>query len=411
MDENVNLERLDGYLVDNRYRLETLCGRGGFGCVYKAQQMILNQPLRRVAVKIIEKTLDKLPDINEAFSDAVAVIRLREGMVNAEGAKHIIDVYDIGVDAGLNRPYMVMEFLNRDLSYEIGSSGSGIGVEETLNYLEQILHGLAVLHGSTPPVIHCDLKPSNLLINNCGEVKIGDFGLASPQRLKDNPGGDLCYMAPESLRSNFAKPASDIYAVGLIAREMLVGKHPYRERLDGCKNEQARQRALAAQKEEWPRLENIPGVFRGNDAREEKLQKWIDTCLASNITNRFTDAAEAMVHLQRIIADLPEVVVFQTDGDYLEQAQQCFKAGDFELALECCERVLRRSPEDDCAHVLAAKCLRTLKRYDEAHDHARQAVRINRSPDSLGVLADSLEELGKHEQAQAMRSIARGLKA
>ncbi len=217
-----------GQVIDGRYRVSELIGEGGMGRVYLAEHVEIG---RRVAMKILHPVYSHMPDLVERFRrEARAASRI--------GHPHIVDV----TDSGRTREgsvYFVMEFLDGvDLGTVIERQGS-LDVRRALRIITQICRALAAAHEAG--IIHRDLKPENIFLTlRDGEedfVKVLDFGIAkstqaerASSRRLTSPGmamGTPEYMAPEQAAGHSADERCDIYAVGAILYEALVGKPPY----------------------------------------------------------------------------------------------------------------------------------------------------------------------------------------
>jgi serine/threonine protein kinase len=217
-----------GSYLDGRYLVRRLIGEGGMGLVYEAEHVEIG---RRVAVKILHSAYTKQGEVVARFrSEARAATRI--------GHPHIIDVFDSGttVDGSV---YFVMEYLDGiDLAHLIDKEGS-LPVERAIRLCREICQALAAAHKAG--IIHRDMKPENVfLIERDGQkdfVKVLDFGIAKTleaiterQGRLTNPGmamGTPEYMAPEQAAGANADARADVYAVGAILYEMLVGRPPH----------------------------------------------------------------------------------------------------------------------------------------------------------------------------------------
>jgi hypothetical protein len=203
-----------GTVLLNRYRIIGLLDRGGMGELYKAEDLKLGQ---QVALKFLPNAL--------AFNGA-ALARFHREISLARQVSHpnVCRVFDINEVEG--RHFLSMEYIDGEnlasLIRRIGRLPQGKGVEIAL----QLCRGLAAAHENN--VLHCDLKPANIMIDGRGRARITDFGLA---RLANELGridaGTPIYMAPEQLARLEASPKSDIYSLGLILYEIFTGKRAF----------------------------------------------------------------------------------------------------------------------------------------------------------------------------------------
>ena len=214
-------ERTSDRIIDGRYRILREIAQGGMATVYEALDLRLS---RHVAVKIMHTMLAQGPhraQFEERF-------RREARSAAAIANPHIVQVYDTGIDQGLD--YLVMEYVH-GISLRRDMARQGVyPLKETLRVVGEILDGLASAHRAG--VIHRDIKPENILINDRGHVEITDFGLAraAAQATLSSTGmlmGTAAYLAPETIENNEASPQSDLYAVGIIAYEMLTGTVPF----------------------------------------------------------------------------------------------------------------------------------------------------------------------------------------
>lgn len=206
-----------GDVFAGRYRMVTRLGRGGMGDVWRADDLVLETP---VALKLIasEGLSARAQIINE--------VRLARQITHPS----VCRVFDVGEDDGLI--FFTMELVNgEDLATLLRRAGR-LPAERVLDIARQLCGGLAAAH--EVGVLHRDLKPANILIDNRGRVLITDFGIAvprddaTPQGLVGTPG----YMAPEQLvPGTTLTECTDIYALGIILYELVVGQHPFGNRL------------------------------------------------------------------------------------------------------------------------------------------------------------------------------------
>ncbi len=208
-----------GKVFADRYRIVSLLGKGGMGEVYRADDLVLKEP---VALKILPRHLGERRGVLEA---------LRNEVKQARSVSHrcVCRVHDIGEVDG--RPLLSMEFIEGE---DLGSLLRRIGqlpAPKALELAIQLAEGLETAHEQD--VLHLDLKPANLMINRKGNVKISDFGLARLSSAAANEhriAGTPAYMAPEQALGQPLTKRTDIYAFGLILYEMLTGRRPYEAR-------------------------------------------------------------------------------------------------------------------------------------------------------------------------------------
>ncbi len=216
-------------LIGQRYQLLERLGAGGMGAVYRATDRLTGQT---IALKRVQATAAAPSDPNatvEVMAEQVRVALANEFQTLASlHHPHIIQVLDYGFD-DRQQPYFTMNLVDNPRT--ILDVGQGQPLQQQCDLLIQMAEALAYLHRRG--LVHRDLKPDNALVTADGEVKVLDFGLAAlhdPQNHSDEIVGTLAYIAPELLQGHPASPASDFYALGIIAYELFVGSHPYGNR-------------------------------------------------------------------------------------------------------------------------------------------------------------------------------------
>ena len=202
-----------GSVLLERYRIVGLLGRGGMGEVYRADDLILGQP---VALKFLSQKLSVSDDLRERFLDEV---RLARDVSHSS----ICRVFDVGEVEG--QVFLTMEYVDgEDLASLLVRVGR-LPTEKALEITRQLCAGLAAVHERG--IIHRDLKPGNVMIDGRGAVKIADFGLAGVLEGSGSSAGQLigtpAYMAPEIAEGQGPSVASDVYALGLILYEVFTG--------------------------------------------------------------------------------------------------------------------------------------------------------------------------------------------
>ncbi len=211
-----------GTTVAGRYVLEDVIGEGGMATVYRAKHRVSD---RHVAIKIMNPALAKNSVIQERFRrEAKAAQKIAH--------PNIIEILEQG-ETGDGSLYLVMELLEGETLADVIEHGK-VPVERTLRILIQVARALARAHDLE--VIHRDLKPENIFLARMPDgsevVKLLDFGIArSMQDVRLTGSGEVFgtpqYMAPERITSTEAGPAADLYALGIMAFEMFVGRLPF----------------------------------------------------------------------------------------------------------------------------------------------------------------------------------------
>ena len=201
----------------DRFHIRRVLGEGSQGIVYLAHDPRLK---RQVAIKSVNLGggLEPRGDIEQLIAEARTVSRLQHA--------NVVSIFDIGMHG--QDPYLVFEYIDgQPLQQRIAA---GLGFDEKLNIMRDIVDGVAAAHAQD--IVHCDLKPANILISEQGQAKVADFGLAwltDPARSSgDSLYGTPQYMAPEYLETHRHQKVSDVFSLGLICYEMLTGETPFK---------------------------------------------------------------------------------------------------------------------------------------------------------------------------------------
>jgi len=217
--EEIGIEDLSGRAIRG-YALGERIGKGGMGVVYRAVQSIVE---REVAVKIILPQYANHPDFIRRFeAEAQLVARLEH--------PHIVPLYDYWREP--NIAFLVMRLLRGGSLQKLLEEGPP-ALEMTLRIMEQIGSALGIAH--RVGVIHRDLKPANILLDEDQNAYLSDFGIAKNlgnPNLEDLTQADAilgspAYISPEQIRSEFVRPQSDIYCLGVVLYELLTGQTPF----------------------------------------------------------------------------------------------------------------------------------------------------------------------------------------
>ncbi len=206
--------------IAGRYRIEQRLGFGGMSTVHLAFDERLE---RAVAVKLLAEHLAEDPAFVSRFQrEAQAAARLVH--------PNIVQVFDSGRDEGSGEYFIVMEYIEGSSCAEILREDGWMEVADALAIIEGACEGLDYAHRHG--VVHRDVKPGNLLRSREGEVKLADFGIAkaTEQSSITQVGavlGTAAYLAPEQARGEEAGPSADMYALGVVAYQLISGRLPY----------------------------------------------------------------------------------------------------------------------------------------------------------------------------------------
>lgn len=211
-----------GLVLDGRYLIEELIGSGGMSVVYRAKHLRLN---RHVAVKTLKLQIDTKPIYRERFQREI-------DSLSTLNHPNIVTVTDCLIDE-MGQPYVVMDLLKGKSLDKILSEQGPLEVASFANIALQILSALE--HAHRNGVIHRDIKPGNVVLmdEDAGYAKVVDFGLAKigQENNKLTNSGEIWgsppYMSPEQCKGQATDNRSDIYSVGCVMYEMLMGQDPF----------------------------------------------------------------------------------------------------------------------------------------------------------------------------------------
>ena len=206
-------------LLNQRYRLLEPLGYGGMAVVYKAMDEMLE---RTVAVKILREDYARDEDFRERFKqEAKAAANLSH--------PNIVTVHDFGLNE--DQVFIVIEYIDgTDLKSLIREKGQ-FSVEDTVGLMVQACAGIGYAHRAG--LVHCDIKPHNMLVSKDFRLKVTDFGIARalatihPDEKSEIVWGSPHYFSPEQAAGAAPSPASDVYSLGVILYEMLTGRLPF----------------------------------------------------------------------------------------------------------------------------------------------------------------------------------------
>ncbi len=276
-------ELTTGSTFAGRYQIIEELGKGGMGKVYKAQDTEIKE---KVALKLIK------PEISV---DKKTIERFQNELKYARKISHrnVCRMYDLNKDAGSY--FITMEFVSgEDLKRFIRRSGR-LTISKGIDITKQICEGLDEAHRLG--VVHRDLKPSNIMIDNDGNARIMDFGIARSAEGKGITGAGVMigtpeYMSPEQVEGKDIDQRSDIYSLGVILYEMLTGRVPF-------EGETALNIAVKQ------KTENPKNPREYNEQISEDLSSVILKCLEKEKEKRYQSAGELRSELLKIEGGLP----------------------------------------------------------------------------------------------------------
>lgn len=262
-----------GKCVNKRYTIIDLLGSGASGAVFLAEDNVLNDEL--VALKFLNPEFILERDLLARFRNEALYIR---------GLEHenVVKFIDLRVHRG-NKFFMVLEYIEGCSLKQYLKKEKPLSLKESLNILYRIASGLSAAHEIG--IVHRDLKPGNILIGNQGELKLVDFGLAKDMGSDEHltatgeTVGTPNYMSPEQIRARNIDHRTDIYALGVIAYEMITGKKPFRG---------ANYLATAAKHLKEP----VPKFALLNSGIPRWYQSMVERCMAKDADERFQSVSE-----------------------------------------------------------------------------------------------------------------------
>ena len=277
---------MNGIILGGRYELLEKIGEGGMSEVYKAKCNKLN---RFVAVKILKKQFADNKDIAEKFKrEATSIANLSD--------TNIVNILDVGTQEDID--YIVMEYVSGKTLKEFINYNGKLSYTTTIKIALQIAKALDCAHKNN--IIHRDIKPQNILLNESGEVKVTDFGIAKSidsQTITNTTSiiGSAHYLSPEQAKGTYIDFRTDIYSFGIMLYEMVTGRLPF-------EGESPVTVALKHLQEEPVPPKNI------NSSIPDSLNKFILKAIEKEPIKRYQSAKEMIQDLQKI-QENPDVII------------------------------------------------------------------------------------------------------
>jgi serine/threonine protein kinase, bacterial len=278
----VRRDPLEGTLLDGRYRVEAKIASGGTSTVYRGLDLRLDRP---VALKVMDSRYAGDEQFLTRFQlEARTVARLKD--------PGLVAVYDQGLDA--RHPFLVMELIEGGTLRELLAERGPMPPYAVAAVLRPVLGGLAAAHRAG--LVHRDVKPENVLISDDGVVKIADFGLVRAVAAAGITSasvilGTAAYLSPEQVRDGNATPRSDVYAVGIMAYELLTGQTPF-----------TGDSALSIA---YQRLDSdVPTPSTVIDGVPGQFDELVERATARDPAHRYADAHDMATELEAIVDEL-----------------------------------------------------------------------------------------------------------
>jgi serine/threonine protein kinase len=271
-------------VLPERYRNLVRIGHGAMGDVYKARDALLD---REVAIKVLADRFAADPEVRARFE--------REGLAAARLSAEpgIVTIFDVGEAEG--RPFLVMEYLSGGSIAERLAAGAP-AVSQALDWLEQAARALDA--GHRRGVVHRDVKPANLLLDDQERVYVADFGVASAAGLESLTMtgtilGTAGYLAPEQAAGGRTTPASDRYALAVVAWEFLAGRRPFASdspTVEAAAHVHDPPPSLCAERPDLPCRE-LDGVFERALAKDPSVRPSSCAALVQQLRSAFQSAS------------------------------------------------------------------------------------------------------------------------
>jgi serine/threonine protein kinase len=321
--------------------LRRCLGAGSFGIVYLADQMALEVPLRQVALKLFLQGLVTRENARQHLNDAMVLMRLQSEPGHREAGRHLVTVLDAGLlgeERGGERreqAYVAMEYVP---GCPLPGGGTAwtledlirayrpVPVELALRWMTQVLRAVAWMHTLDTPVLHCDIKPDNVLADGPGHLKVADFGLA--QLALGGIGlhggaGALGCQAPETLAGVEPTPASDVYSLGLLLHEILAGRSPLaqagrEEAALGDMDGQVRAQIEAR----WAGIPPLTAAANRDLTDHPLVAEIVSRCLRFRAPERYANAALLLRDIEAYAAGSHELSVAPPARDDLGDAPE-----------------------------------------------------------------------------------------
>jgi len=353
-------------MLEDRYELREVIGRGGMGLVYRAYD-------RQVGRDVALKTL-----IDIQGRGALEQFDKERRVLASLHHPNLIEIFDFGYfqEHGVLKPFIVMPLLAGTTLGQLLRSSEAPGVSQAVAIVRQICHGLEAIHATG--FVHRDIKPSNIFVTRSGGVKVIDFGVAHLVGANTITGmkGTPAYMSPEQICGEECKPVSDIFSLGVMCYEMLSGEHPFRGGSTG--------EILQAT------LYRLPSpLYERNPAVSSALAKVVHKALAKPPAQRISSAAEFAEWLGMALAgETPAVLDLARIQPSIDRAARAIEAGDGPMAQDILNELEQSGHVDPSLTALR-----------------RRVEELSRSKTIVGLLDRARRQVAEDEYGSALQTV------
>ena len=304
-------------VLGRRYQLQQLLDRGAMGSVYRAHDRLTGQV---VALKHVRRDTDGDDEDYSTTLDSRLALAAEFRLLASLRHPNVISVLDYGFDAdGL--PYYTMDLLPN--ARTMIEAGRDMPFEAQIGLLVQLLQALAYMHQRG--IVHRDLKPRNVLVTG-GTVHVLDFGLSTlfEHASRGETIGTIAYMAPEVLRGEAITRRVDLYAVGVMAYEILAGRHPF---LGPDTNATIRNT-----------LESMPDLL--NSGLDMRVAVILDRLLSKDPDDRHSSASALIAEFNRLLSEPVAIETAATRESFLQAARFVGREQEFALLSDALHQAL-----------------------------------------------------------------------
>ncbi|MGA2145256.1 MAG: protein kinase [Bryobacteraceae bacterium] len=371
-------------LVNSRYELRQIVGRGGMGLVYKAYDCVIG---RDVALKTLLDIQGRTA-LEMFYKEWRILANLHH--------PNIVEIFDVGEfeDGGVTKPYFVMPLLpGTTLEQLIHAPGQQFAPDRLGEIVTQACRGLQAIHDAG--LVHRDIKPSNIFVMDFNSVKLIDFGVAHLVGGNTATGikGTVSYMAPEQVENQECGPASDVFSLGVVCYETLCGVRPFQ----GRKTEEVFDAILH---------QTPAPIFEVNPTISQTVSRAVHKALAKQPRNRYSSALEFADTLQRALRGETIAALDPTRiQPRIQRAIKAFEQANYQMATDILRDLEAAGHIDPALRPLRNQIDQALRR--QRLGELIERARLGLAEEELAVALRNVEEALKidptHEEAIKLR--------